>query len=174
MPYGTYTRIKQVFLAVEDGKLQIMDRAGEILATHELCTDKGRLIRPESHRRDRDARVRELLDKTIALLGVEFKSYLEILVERKPRYVKDQFVIVHRACETYGRESALAAMRYCQERELYSANDLRDAAGMMAGQLPPSKPASRLPVEDERYHVTVEKRALSVYAEVAAGNGVDQ
>jgi transposase len=174
VPYGTYTRVRQVFLAVEDGRLQIMDRAGEVLATHELCTDKGRLIRSESHRRDRDAWVKELLDKTVALLGVEFKSYLEILVERKPRYVKDQFDIVLRACGTYGRESVLAAMRYCQERELYSANDLRDAAGMVAGQLPPPKSASRLPVEDERYHVIVEKRALSVYAEVAAGNGVDQ
>jgi hypothetical protein len=174
VPYGTYAGDKKVFLAVTDGKLQIMNRVGEVLATHDICEDKGRLIRLESHRRDRSARAKELLDKTVALLGMEFKAYLEILVEKKPRYVKDQFDIVLHACQTYGRETLLAAVRYCQERELYSANDLRDAAGTIGGPLPPGQSASRLPVEGERYHVAVQKRALSAYAEVAAGSGVGQ
>jgi hypothetical protein len=174
VPYGTYTEDKKVYLAVKDGKLEIMNQIGEPLATHELYQGQGKLIRQESHRRDRNEHIKTLLGKTVAMLGVEFKAYLETLVEKKPRYVKEQLDIVLHACQTYGREIVLAAEGYCQERDLYSANDLRDAAGVMVGSLPPKQPAFRLPVEDERYHVAVEKRALSIYAEVAAGSGVSQ
>jgi hypothetical protein len=173
VPYGTYSKEKTVFLAVVDGKLQILNQIGELLATHEICEGKGELIRPESHRRDKGARIKALLDKTAALLGEEFREYLEVLCEKKPRYVKEQLGLVVDACETYGREAALAAMRYCRELELYSGNDLRDAAKMMSGQAPPAQPA-RLPVEDERYHIPVQKRPLSVYAEIAGESGVAQ
>ena len=174
VPYGTYSREKKVFLSVDDGKLQIMNVVGDNLATHDICGEKGRLIRLDSHRRNKDERIKALRDKAVALLGEEFQPYIETLCERKPRYVKDQLDLVLRACEAHGRESLLAAMRYCQELELYSANDLRDAAEMISEKESAAQQPSRLPVEDERYHVPVQKRALSVYTEVATGSGVDQ
>jgi len=172
VPFGTYGKEKTVYLVVGDGTLQIMNQIGEPLATHEICEGKGRLIRPESHRRDKSERIKAIRDKMCALLGEEFREYLEALCEKKPRYVKEQLDLVINACGTYGRETVLAAMRYCQERDLYSANDLRDAAATMSGHAP-SQPG-RLPVEDERYHISVQKRALSVYAEAASGSGVTE
>jgi hypothetical protein len=74
--------------------------------------------------------------------------------------------LVVSACEAYGRERVLAAMRSCQELGLYSAVDLNDAVGVIAAQEAPALPV-RLPLQDERYHINVQKRALSVYAEVA-------
>jgi transcriptional regulator with XRE-family HTH domain len=174
VPFGTYSKVKKVFLAVEDGKLQIMDQIGELIATHDICEEKGKLIRPESHRRNKSERIKELLDKAVSLLGGEFREYLETICERKPRYVRDQLDLTISACEAYGRETLLAAMAYCQELELYSANDLRDAAEAMGVQQLPNQP-SRLPVEDERYHIPVQKRDLSIYADAAAaGSGVAQ
>lgn len=82
--------------------------------------------------------------------------------------------IVLTACEAHGRETVLVAMRHCQELELYSANDLRGAIEMISAQMPPLAQPTRLPVEDERYHIPVQKRDLSVYAEVASGSGVAQ
>jgi len=172
VPYGTYTREKKVFLAVEDGKLQIMNQVGDRLATHDICKDTGRLIKLPEHRRDRNERIKELREKAVALLGEEFQEYLEVLCEKKPRYVKEQLNIVMAACEIHGRESVLVAMRYCREVDLYSANDLRDAAEMISGQMPQQPQPMRLPGEDERYHIPVQKRALSVYAEVASGSVV--
>ena len=174
VPYGTYGKEKEVFLAVKGNKLQIMNRIGELLATHEIYEGKGKLIRPQSHRRNKNDMIKELLDKTAALLGEEFREYLEVLCEKKPRYVKEQLEIVLNACEVYGRENVLAAIGYCREMELYSANDLRDAVEMKKGQMPAQTRPNLLPVEDERYHIFVQKRALSVYAEVAAGSGMIQ
>jgi hypothetical protein len=172
VPYGTYSIDKKVFLEIEEGKLHILNRIGEPLAMHIICGEKGKLIKQDAHRRDKKERVKALLDKAVALLGEGFQEYLAILCEEKPRYVKEQLEIVKKACEAYGRESVLAAMEHCRRLSLYSANDLRDVAQMMAPL--PQPPPSRLPVEDERYHIPVQKRALSVYAEVAAGSGVGQ
>ena len=174
VPYGTYSKEKKAFLVVVDSKLQILNRIGELLAEHDVCEEKGKLIRPESHRRNTSEKVKTLLDNTVALLGSEFREYLEALCEKKPRYVKDQLDIVINACKVYGRERILTAMTYCHSLALYSANDLRDAAEAMGGQASNLPHESRLPVEDDRYHTPVQKRPLSVYADVAAGIGVVQ
>jgi hypothetical protein len=76
VPFGTYARDKAVFLDVDGDKLHIMDRVGERLATHDICKEKGRLIKLDSHRRDRSEKLRALREKTVALLGEEFKIYL--------------------------------------------------------------------------------------------------
>ena len=168
LPLGTYGRYKTVTLSAKDDNLEIMDCAGETIAIHEIIKEKGKLVKLASHRRDRRARVEAHLNKTVALLGEEFREYLALLCERKPRYVKEQLGLVVSACGAYGRECVMSAMKYCQDMELYSAVDLKDAASVMSGSEAPLLPIPlRLPVEDERYHITVQKRALTAYAEVA-------
>ena len=174
LPLGTYGKQKTVFLSVEGSTLQIINRPGGLLATHQINPEKGKLIKLDSHRRDKAARIKELRDKTTALLGEEFREYLTVLCEEKPRYVREQLGLVVSTCEGYGRERVLAAIHYCQDLALYSANDLSDAVRSMYGQ--PSSPpqAERLPVDDERYHTLVQKRSLSVYTEIAVGSAVPQ
>jgi transposase len=168
VPLGTYGREKTVLLSAKEDKLHIMNRIGEPITTHDISRERGKLVKQESHGRDRHRRGDELLNQTVALLGEEFRGYLSVLCDRKRRYVKEQLGLVVNACKRYGREGVLAAMKYCQEMELYSAVDLNAAAGIMGEQEPAPKFPERLPVEDERYHVTVQKRALSVYADVAS------
>ena len=174
LPLGTYGKLKTVHLLAEGSTLQIRDQVGSTMATHQICAEKGKLIKLDSHRRDRASRVKELRDKTISLLGEEFRAYLTAMCEEKPRYVKEQLGLVVSVCEGYGRERVLETVQYCSNLALYSANDLGDAVRSMYGQpaLPPQ--LERLPVEDERYHIPVQKRSLSVYGEVAAGSGVAQ
>ena len=172
LPLGTYGKLKTVYLSAEGDTLQVMDQVGDTLATHQICKEKGKLIKLDSHRRDKASRIRELQDKAVALLGEEFREYLTVMCEEKPRYVKEQIDLVVNACEGYGRERVLEALYYCHDLALHSANDLSDAVQSMYGK--PSLPlqAERIPVEDSRYHILVQKRPLSVYTEAAAGSGV--
>ena len=175
VPYGTYRNTKEVLLVVEGAKLHIMDAMGELnIATHDICEGKGRLIKLDSHRRDKDSKTISLLEDTVSLLGEEFRGYLEAIRKEKPRYVRDQYAIIVDTCKTYGRETVLAAMAYCVSLELYGANDLRGAAEMLGVHGPTREPPSRLPVEGERYHIPVQARPLSAYTGVAAGSGVAQ
>ena len=174
VPYGTYSQDKKVFLSEENGRLHIMNRIGERVAEHEVSEEKGRLISLPAHRRDRNERIRELREKTIALLGEEFREYVSGICESKPRYAKEQLELVISVCERYGRGNALAGIAYCQERGLISANDLRDAAESISSHMTETTaPAPYLPrllvVGNEKYCVPVQKRPLSVYAEVSGG-----
>ena len=141
-----------MFLTVDDEKLVIKNLDGDTLAAHKISRAKGKLIKLSEHKRDRNSRITALRDKTLALLGIEFEEFLTILCDRKPRYVKEQMGLVVQACETYGRENVLVAMQYCKDLEIYSANDLLDAAATFSDNHH-TQQSSRLPVEDERYHI---------------------
>jgi len=171
VPLGTYGKSKMVSLAVDGDELRIWNDTGDPLATHKINKEKGKLIKLPEHSRDRQAKIKERLDQTVALLGEEFRGYLTALCEEKPRYVKEQLHIIVQACESYGRECVLEAIQYCHSLGLLSANDVRDAASTMHGQALPTLPI-RLPFEDERYHIPVQKRELSIYADVAAESRV--
>jgi hypothetical protein len=165
VPLGTYTKHKKVYIAAKGNELEIKDRAGETLAKHRIDKGVGKLIKHKDHRRRREEINNEHLERTISLLGSEFRVYLTKLCDEKPRYVKDQLGIVVQACENYGREAALEVIEYCHRQELYSANDLNDALKTM--HVPLGAPQNRLPLADERYHIPVQKRELSVYGNVA-------
>ena len=174
VPYGTYSTDKEVFLTADGGRLHIINRAGDTLAEHGISNEKGKLIRLESHRRNKSEKLKTLRDKALALLGEEFRDCVDTICARMPRYVKEQLDIIIKACQSYGRECVVSAMLYCQRLELFSANDLRDAAEMLSGYRSQQMQPSRLPVENERYHIPVQARALSVYAGVASRSGVTQ
>jgi hypothetical protein len=169
VPLGTYGRQEKVVVEVDDTSLSIFSLTGDKICTHQLCKEKGRLIKADSHRRDTAKRIQERLDKTVLLLGEEFRKYLTLLCTKKPRYSKEQLNLVVKTCESYGRGNVLSAVEYCISNELFSANDLSEAAAAMtANAVLPEQP-HRLPVEGEKYHISVQHRPLSVYSKVAGG-----
>ena len=172
LPLGTYGAQEKVTVELEESRLKIFTLTGEKLFTHPLCLEKGRLIKADAHRRETGRKRAERLEQAILLLGEEFREYLTIICQHKPRYIPDQLRLVIKACETYGREETLAAMRFCQENELYSANDLSEVAAARAESLPKIILPVPLSVDDARYHIPVQKRPLSVYSDVAAASGV--
>ena len=151
---------------VDDEQLKIYTTTGDLLAEHPLCQGKGKLIKANSHRYERDQKIRERLEKTVSLLGEEFRAYLTALCGAKPRYVKEQLALAVKTCESYGRETTLKAIAFCSEQELWSASDLAGATASLAEKTQPL-PVTRLPVSDDKYHIAVQIRPLSVYAEAA-------
>lgn len=146
--------------------MKIYTTTGDLLAEHLLCHDKGKLIKADAHRYERDQKIQERLDKAVSLLGEEFREYLTALCGSKPRYVKEQLALAIKTCESYGRETTLKAAVFCSEQELWSASDLANAATSLAERTQPIS-VTRLPVSDEKYHINVQIRPLSVYAEAA-------
>jgi len=172
LPLGTYGKQKKVVIEPVEQKLNIYTVTGDKIITYQLCLEKGRLIKADAFRREPDKKISDRLDKTILLLGEEFREYLTALCTKKPRYVKEQLGLVIKTCEAYGRETALNAVEYCTDNDLFSANDLAGAAAVLCEKMPAIPFPPRLPVEDERYHISVQKRPLSVYSVVAAAREV--
>jgi len=172
LPLGTYGKQKKVIIEPDETKLNIFTTTGDKIYSYPLCNEKGRLIKANIFRRETDKKIACLIDKTALLLGEEFRQFITLLCSKKPRYAKEQLGLVVRTCESYGRESALAALEYCTENELISANDLADAAAALYTKIPDTSVSSRLPVDNERYHVSVQKRPLSVYSMAASAGEV--
>ena len=166
LPLGTFNTQKVVDFEVVGEQLKIYTTTGDLLTEHPLSQGKGKLIKANAHRYERDRKIRERLEKTVSLLGEEFRNYLTALCRAKPRYVKEQLALTIKTCESYGRETTLKAIAFCSEQELWSASDLAGATAalMEKAQLIPQ---GRLPVSDEKYHIAVQIRPLSVYAEAA-------
>jgi len=160
LPLGTFNTQKTVTLQVVDDQLKIFTETSDLLAEHLLCGDKGKLIKANAHRYERDRKVQERLEKAVSLLGEEFREYLTTVCMAKPRYVKEQLVLIVKTCESYGREAALKAVVFCSEQELWSASDLANASAALSDRTP-TLAATRLPVSDEKYHIDVHARCRS-------------
>ena len=79
-----------------DGQLIIRTlKDGQHIATHELCTDKGMIIKNTNHYRDHSQRVSDLEQQIVELIGADVASALCQQIQRsEPKIYKDQLYAV--------------------------------------------------------------------------------
>ncbi len=133
VPVGTYHRGVRVYMVINEevDEVSVTDTVtGEIYATHPLCHEKGKLVgRSERSERDKSKTVteqeealKELFDND-ELVG----PFLDHIHQEKPRYYRDQLGVIKKLFEEWNREDILKGLRYCSEKELYSANELKSS-----------------------------------------------
>ena len=89
-------------------------------------------------------------------------AFIERIMDKYPRYIRDQLSIIRKTQEFYTKPEFKRALDYCTERELYSANDLRDTLEYFRSEEPFSiSVAINLPLKYSA--VRAEVRPLSVY-----------
>ena len=131
VPVGTYHRDKRVYMVVDDEKdtIDITDTVtGEIYATHPLCHEKGQLIgKSERSERDKSSTVKALEEALKELFDNDelVGPFLDHIHQEKPRYYRDQLGVIKKLFEEWNKEEILNGVKYCSEKELYSANDLK-------------------------------------------------
>ena len=131
VPKGTYSKDKRVYMVVDDdaGTIAITDMiTGEVYATHPICHEKGKLIGDKT---------RNMRDKTTSILEQEetlkklfdddslVGPFLDHIHQEKPRYYRDQLGVIRKLFEEWNKEDIEKGIKYCCERELYSAGELR-------------------------------------------------
>jgi hypothetical protein len=138
VPLGTFQKHPEVHIqTTEENNLVIfLQETGEILATHSISLEKGKLILNRSHQRDQSNRIKELIDLVSNSfsdreLGID---YLNELREKYPRYIRDQLNLI-RKCSN-GNEQVILdeSLNICIERQLYSANDFVDVVNLLKRQ----------------------------------------
>lgn len=132
VPLGTYDGTdKQVGIRVmEASQVIIYDlETGQVLAEHRLGSGSGQLIQNTNHKRDRTKGIDAYVQTVAKAFPNEeaAASYLQKIYKRKPRYIRDQLQLIHRALE--GVEPAVIekALAYCVKHQLYQATDFADA-----------------------------------------------
>ena len=113
----------------DKGTVDITDAiTGEIYATHPLCHEKGQLIgKSERSERDKSKTVKAQEEALIELFEDDelVGPFLEHIHQEKPRYYRDQLGVIKKLFEEWNREDIIKGLKYCSEKELYSANELK-------------------------------------------------
>src|SRR5699024_342852 len=99
---------------------------GEILTTHKICTEKGKLIKNRNHSRDRSKTINQL-KQNVLILFTHNKSneFIEEICQRYGRYRRDQLQLLYKIALEYPKWIN-EAVEKCIKNQLYSANDFRD------------------------------------------------
>jgi len=168
VPKGTYYPGRKAEIHTDgQGKVSFIDvKTGELLAEHKICEDIGKLVRaPKNSDRFSESKYDAIIVKVRK--GFEnmerANGYIERIVEKYPRYIRDQMRIISQLQEKYSKSELSNALDYCVERELYSAIDFRDTLEYFRQEKPASKQDISLPV---KYTVIkAQVRSLSVYTE---------
>ncbi len=178
VPLGTYSPGRKVALDTEGNRLIIRDDFdGYIIAEHILSKSKGELVRNSNHGRDTSQKLDIVQDKLLELLGYteEAQVFLAQVRRLKPRYTRDQFMLIEKTLAGHGHAAIEAALNYCITHSLFSAVEFRNAAQYFEGR------AEGEMEEISKYpNVTVlrtaaavsKKRALSEYARATKGGEI--
>ena len=169
VPLGTYYDHPEVTVREEEGELKIFTADMEPLCRHPLSSGRGLLLQNPNHLRDRSVGVGKLHAELETALEHRADEFLRSVREEKPRYARDQFLMLQTLLERYGLEKLLNAIAFCQKLRLFSSNTVRDYLEYHEKQsAPPPAPPVKLPPSAAVYHVTTQKRPLEDYAKVGA------
>lgn len=176
VPKGTYSQCKRVYMVLDDKEnLFITDAlTGEIYATHPLCHDKGQLIGKKRTTRDKSKTLLELEQSLNELFEQNHlvMPFMKHIHQQKPRYYRDQLGVIKKLFEEWNTEMVIKGLKYCSEKELYSAGELKSSIiylnEIQKENSNIKKAESRLPVKYRGGNP--ETRDLSIY-ENAMGIG---
>ena len=175
VPKGTYTPGRKARIEADDekGTVSFYDSvSGELLASHTIHYGVGKGVGlPRNAERFKETKYKAL--KAVVTQWFEdvpeAARFLERIIEKYPRYVRDQLSIIRKTQELYSKPEFKRALGYCVERELFSANDLRDTLEYFRREEPFTVSiAISLPLKYSA--VQAEIRPLSVYGVLLEGS----
>lgn len=135
LPLGTYQHHQENLVLLQD-KGNIINilhsETGEVLASHQICLDKGKLIKNNNHARDRTKGIEACAAEIITLLGNTgpAEEFVDKLRSLKTRYIRDQLQLIKQTINKVANsdpQTIAMAVNYCLTNQLFSATDLRDA-----------------------------------------------
>jgi transposase len=131
LPEGTYrNKDTTVLLRIEDDHMSIYNMDKTLICKHIVSIDKGKLIRNTDHKRDKSFKIVEMTVQIASLFAQSsvVEEYLEKVRKSKPRYIRDQLIIIRNLINDIGVECGFMAISFCHENNIYDAVSLRSVA----------------------------------------------
>ena len=170
VPKGTYHPGKQVALQVQNGELFIIDpETGEVIATHTISLEKGRIIGERTKHEEVGSVTKELEEDVTSKLEnmARIDAYLEGIKISHPRHYKDQLYQIRKLFEEHQLQTVKDGFDYCMLNGLYSFADLRSAILFIETKEkePLRKKRNRQGIPDKYHGMSPAVRDLAAYEE---------
>jgi transposase len=128
LPLGTYKgRGTTVSVLIEADTLIIFDEHGIELCRHKTASGKGLKVFNTDHKRDKSSAINEMIEQLAMLLPdpVLGRNWLKLIKTDKPRYIRDQLIIIKETIEAKEPELIEKAVHYCIAHNISSAVDFK-------------------------------------------------
>lgn len=125
VPLGTYQGSDtRAFLEEKDGMLTFYTQDNQLLATHTLSLDVGKMIGNNDHKREKSKTLQKTYE--LVLAGLEdipqAEEYLKKIEKDKPRYFHDNLRVIQKSIAGVSQEITARALEYCYENSILNAN----------------------------------------------------
>lgn len=163
VPLGTYNNQREVRIETRNNRIYIETTFGEPICDHPISTGRGQLIKNSNHARNREEPLDAAQAKLDELFQHEASDFLQRVRIEKSRYARDQFKLLQSLHDKYGQDKVLNAIKFCTTSELFSATYVKEF--LEYNERPKQKIVLKeIPVSENKYHITTQKRSLDVYA----------
>ena len=128
LPLGTYKgRGSQVCIRKENDKIVISDLVGNELYRHTISSGKGQVVSNTDLRRDKSGAIDEIIGQVSKMFDDPqiARQYLEAIHGEKPRYIRDQIMLIRQTILQYDKQTVNEALDYCCKNSIYSAVDFK-------------------------------------------------
>lgn len=127
VPEGTYKgQQTKVWVKVEEeGYLGLYNEQKEQIGRHKISLGKGQTIINPNHRRDRSKKINELMEQVAKLFPDQqpAQNYFAQLQKAKPRYIRDQLLLIKKSIHKSNEAYLGQALGFCQANSIYNAGD---------------------------------------------------
>ncbi|HUH47946.1 MAG TPA: IS21 family transposase, partial [Arenibacter sp.] len=117
LPLGTFKgKSTQVGVHVKDTLLIIADREDDKeICRHQIPAGKGNKVLNNDHKRDKSEAIKEMLEQVAILFQDREKAlqWLQMIRSDKPRYIRDQLLIIKNAIKEKEPQQVERALDYC-------------------------------------------------------------
>jgi len=131
LPLGTYKdKGSQVKVVIESNTLVIHNINDVLLCKHVIDLGKGHKVVNTDHKRDKSSAIGELIEQVCALVNEpeKGKQFLNAIHKDKPRYIRDQILLVKETIQKTDRVIIDQALQYCCDNNVISACDFKSIA----------------------------------------------
>ncbi|MDX9813026.1 MAG: IS21 family transposase [Bacteroidales bacterium] len=135
LPSGTYRgRGTQVKVSKDDSSIIISDQYGNRLCTQIISSGKGNLVRNTDHKREKVSGIAQMITEISCMFSNPelATTYMEGIHAEKPRYIRDQLILLKQTIEITDTQILDLTLQYCLQMKVFSANDFKSvAAGLL-------------------------------------------
>ena len=135
LPVGTYIgKGSQVALAIDKEKISFFNTKQSLICVHQINTGKGQRIINNDHKRDKTVKINALAASICSQIesSDDGHRFIENIRKARPRYVRDQLVLLQQTIELHPKQIISTALNYCCKHNLNSASDLKSIASHLA------------------------------------------
>jgi len=170
VPLGTYEPGKEVGIdIINEKEIHIINYdTGEKIAEHKLSHLRGQLIQNTNHLRDHSQKIKKLYQNVIDNIGENenVKKFLNEIKKDKPRYIRDQYLLIIETTKNLPQPKIFKAIDYCVKNKLWSATDFRSVVNNLDKLSVRNSHVNKVNEIDDIYKVKTENRDLAEYENI--------